>query len=35
MRVVQELMRHQSLETTALYLGVDEDEKVAAIGLLG
>jgi integrase/recombinase XerD len=34
-RVVKELMRHQSLETTAIYLGVDEDEKSAAIGLLG
>ncbi|WP_165763486.1 MULTISPECIES: tyrosine-type recombinase/integrase [unclassified Nocardioides] len=31
LRVVQELMRHASLHTTALYLGVDEDEKVAAI----
>ncbi len=31
LRVVQELMRHASLQTTALYLGVDEDEKVAAI----
>lgn len=30
-RVVQELMRHSSLATTALYLGVDEDEKMAAI----
>lgn len=30
-RVVQELMRHSSLATTALYLGVDEDEKAAAI----
>lgn len=31
LRVVQELMRHATLNTTALYLGVDEDEKVAAI----
>lgn len=31
LRVVQELMRHASLQTTALYLGVDEDEKIAAI----
>jgi integrase/recombinase XerD len=31
LRVVQELMRHSSLQTTALYLGVNEDEKVAAI----
>lgn len=30
-RVVQELMRHTSLATTAAYLGVDEDEKHAAI----
>lgn len=33
-RIVQELMRHSSLATTALYLGVDEDEKGAAIGAL-
>lgn len=32
LRVVQDLMRHQSLATTALYLGVDEDERRAAIG---
>lgn len=31
LRVVQELMRHQSLATTALYLGVDEDERRTAI----
>lgn len=31
LRVVQELMRHQSLATTALYLGVDEDERQHAI----
>ena len=31
LRVVQELMRHSSLATTALYLGVDEDERRAAI----
>lgn len=30
-RVVQELMRHASLETTVRYLGVNEDEKRAAI----
>lgn len=30
-RVVQELMRHASLATTAAYLGVGEDEKTAAI----
>lgn len=33
-RVVQELMRHSSLATTALYLGVTEDEKTAAINSL-
>jgi integrase/recombinase XerD len=33
-RVVQTLMRHASLSTTAAYLGVDEDEKTAAIALL-
>jgi integrase/recombinase XerD len=33
-RVVQELMRHASLSSTERYLGVDEDEKVAAIALL-
>lgn len=31
LRVVQDLMRHSSLATTALYLGVDEDERRAAI----
>lgn len=31
LRVVQDLMRHSSLATTALYLGVDEDERVHAI----
>lgn len=30
-RVVQELMRHSDLATTIRYLGVDEEEKVAAI----
>lgn len=34
LRVVQELMRHRSLATTALYLGVDEDERTAAIRAL-
>lgn len=34
LRVVQTLMRHSSLATTEHYLGVDEDERVAAIGLL-
>jgi integrase len=34
LRVVQELMRHSSLATTARYLGVDDDEKVAAIASL-
>lgn len=34
LRVVQELMRHRSLATTALYLGVDEDERRAAINSL-
>lgn len=32
LRVVQELMRHSSLATTAAYLGVDHDEKVLAVG---
>lgn len=31
LRVVQELMRHSSLATTAAYLGVDQDEKVTAV----
>lgn len=35
LRVVQELMRHASLSTTAMYLGVDQDEKSAAINGLG
>lgn len=34
LRVVQTLMRHSSLATTEHYLGVDEDERVKAIGLL-
>lgn len=34
LRVVQDLMRHRSLATTALYLGVDEDERRTAIGSL-
>lgn len=34
LRVVQDLMRHSSLATTAAYLGVDEDERAAAIRLL-
>jgi site-specific recombinase XerD len=33
-RRVQRLMRHGSLETTALYTAVDEDELQAAINLL-
>jgi integrase/recombinase XerD len=33
-RVVQELMRHTSLATTAAYTAVDEDEKAAAVALL-
>lgn len=35
LRVVQDLMRHASLATTALYLGVDEDERWTAINGLG
>jgi integrase/recombinase XerD len=31
LRVVQELMRHADLATTVRYLGVDQEEKVAAI----
>ena len=31
LRVVQELMRHKSLATTAGYLGVDANEKAEAI----
>jgi integrase/recombinase XerD len=31
LRVVQELMRHADLTTTVRYLGVDQEEKVAAI----
>lgn len=34
LRVVQELMRHSSLATTAAYLGVEDDERQAAIRLL-
>lgn len=34
-RVVQELMRHASIETTARYLLVAEDELTAAVGVLG
>jgi integrase/recombinase XerD len=34
LRVVQTLMRHSSLATTEHYLGVDEDERMAAIKLL-
>lgn len=34
LRVVQELMRHASLSTTAAYLGVDDDERRAAIDAL-
>lgn len=33
-RVVQTLLRHASLQTTEHYLGVDEDERTAAIGRL-
>lgn len=33
-RVIQTLLRHRSLETTERYLGVDEDERVAAIRTL-
>lgn len=33
-RVIQTLMRHESLATTANYLGVDEDERTAAVRLL-
>ena len=32
LRVVQELMRHSSLATTALYLGVSEEERSSAVG---
>ena len=35
MRVVQQLMRHSSPASTALYTAVDEDEMRAAINLLG
>ncbi|MDE9365978.1 site-specific integrase [Luteipulveratus sp. YIM 133132] len=34
-RVVQDLMRHSALSSTAAYLAVDADERVAAIRLLG
>ena len=33
-RVVQELLRHESLATTAIYTAVDDDERTAAINLL-
>ncbi len=33
-RVVQTLMRHSSLATTAAYLAVDEDERSAAVSAL-
>lgn len=33
-RIVQTLMRHSSLATTEHYLGVDEDERAAAIKML-
>lgn len=33
-RVVQELMRHESLATTAGYLAVDDSERTAAVQLL-
>jgi integrase/recombinase XerD len=33
-RVVQELMRHSDISTTALYCAVDEDEMRAAVNLL-
>lgn len=33
-RVVQELMRHADISTTVRYLGVDQEEKVAAIRAL-
>jgi site-specific recombinase XerD len=33
-RVVQTLMRHSSLATTAAHCAVDEDERAAAIRLL-
>lgn len=35
LRVVQTLLRHESLATTALYTAVDEDERSAAIRALG
>jgi integrase/recombinase XerD len=34
MRVVQDLLRHASLETTMRYVAVDSDEKVAAMRML-
>lgn len=34
LRVVQELMRHSSLTTTAAYLGVDRNELSEAVGRL-
>lgn len=34
MKVIQELLRHRSLATTAFYLGTDEEERRSAIGSL-
>ena len=34
LKVIQELMRHDSLSATEHYLGVDEDERAAAIRTL-
>lgn len=34
MRVVQDLMRHKSLETTMRYVAVDSDERIAAMRML-
>jgi integrase/recombinase XerD len=34
-RVVQTLMRHESLNSTMIYTAVDEDERRAAINLIG
>lgn len=33
-RTVQRLMRHESLETTANYSAVDEDELLRAVAIL-